>query len=118
MYDVLYIGDIPSEYHYAIFSNYYIDLYNTDTIRPNNTYNYYRVYMYDNYFAYDIRTRTTSSYQTIEYANDIPVSVNVNTRRDAPSIWVMIFIGIFGLVILFNLVTSMIRKGGMLGGLM
>ena len=27
--DVLYIGDIPQDYHYAVFGNNYIDLYNT-----------------------------------------------------------------------------------------
>ena len=31
--DTLYIGDIPSEYHYAVFNNGYIDFLNffTDT---------------------------------------------------------------------------------------
>lgn len=117
MNDVLYIGDIPEEYHYAQFNNYFVDLYNTANLLPNHTYKFYRVYLYDNYFAYDNRTRTLSSYSSGELAFDIPVSVNVNNRRDAPSIWLMIFFGILAICAICNIVTSMIRKGGILGGL-
>ena len=73
--------------------------------------------MYDNYFAYDMRSRTLGNYSTTEYLSYVPVSVDANTRRDAPNIWLMSFIAIFGIVILFNIITSMIRKGGVLGGL-
>lgn len=41
--DTLYIGDIPQEYHFALFNNGYIDLYNTSQLN-NGTYNFYRVY--------------------------------------------------------------------------
>lgn len=36
--DTLYIGDIPQEYHYALFNNGYIDLYNTDTLFNRSIY--------------------------------------------------------------------------------
>ena len=38
--DTLYIGDIPEEYHYAVFNGDYITLYNTNNFYPNNTYDY------------------------------------------------------------------------------
>lgn len=49
--DTLYIGDIPSEYHYALFGNGYIDLYNTEVLR-NGTFDYYRIYTNSGGFYY------------------------------------------------------------------
>ena len=49
--DRLYIGeDIPLDYHYAVFNNGYIDLYNTNDFRPNQSYTYYRIYLYNDKF--------------------------------------------------------------------
>lgn len=59
--DTLYTGDIPSNYHYARFNTNYIDLYGSSYIPPNTQFTYYRVYMYDNYFAYDTYTSTTGA---------------------------------------------------------
>lgn len=41
--DTLYIMDIPAEYHYAVFGNDYITLYNQPSAQ-NQTLHYYRVY--------------------------------------------------------------------------
>lgn len=113
--DTLYIGDIPQEYHYALFNNGYIDLYNTDALH-NNTYTYYRIYTNVGGFYYRIYQQTYNQYNTT-YAQDINVSNEVVYRRDFPSILFMTIcftlIGIW----LFNLITSLIRKGGLLGGL-
>lgn len=113
--DTLYIGDIPQEYHYALFNNGYIDLYNTDTLH-NDTYTFYRVYTNAGGFYYRTYQQTYNQYNTT-YAQNINVSNEVVYRRDFPSILFMTIcftlIGIW----LFNLITSLIRKGGLLGGL-
>lgn len=115
--DTLYIGDIPSEYHYARFNNGYVDLYNTSYIPPNSSFNYYRVYMYDNQFAYDIYSGTTG-YNGSTISQNINVSSNPMYRRDMPSILLCVLIfSVFG-IWLFNIITSLIRKGGVLGGLL
>ena len=57
--DTLYIGDIPSEYHYALFNNGYIDLYNTPNL-SNGTYDFYRIYTNVNGFYYRQMTQTYS----------------------------------------------------------
>lgn len=112
--DTFYIGDIPSEYHYAIFNSNYVDFYNVPFLNANTSYNYYRVYLNNEYFYYDFFTRNT--YQETQLV-DVKVSNNVAYRKDFDSIVVLVFIfAIFG-VWLFNLLTSAIRKGGLLGGL-
>lgn len=113
--DTLYIGDIPSEYHYAVFSNGYIDLFNTDVLH-NNTYTRYRIFTNSNGFYYDVSSVNVGTYTTT-YTTDIKVTDNICYRRDFPLILFMTIcftlIGIW----LFNLITSLIRKGGLLGGL-
>lgn len=112
--DTLYIGDIPQDYHYARFGTNYIDLYNTPTL--SGTKDFYRVYMYDNYFAYDTGT-TTYNYQTY-YARDINVTDNKWYRRDMPFICLETAILIIFFIFIFNIVTSVFRKGGVFGGLL
>lgn len=113
--DTLYIGDIPSEYHFAIFNNGYIDLYNTNILH-NGTYNYYRIFTNAGGFFYEQRVATVGQYTTT-YTNDINVSNNNVYRFDFCNTLVMTcIITLFG-VWLFNLITSIIRKGGLLGGL-
>lgn len=115
--DTLYIGNIPSEYCYADFGSDYIDLYNTNVLQPNNTYTYYRVYLYDNAFFYEDLYITRSSYSSNIYLDKIDVTDNIRYRRDFPDICSTIFIYCILFIFLVNLVTSSIKKGGMLGGL-
>lgn len=113
--DILYTGDIPSDYHYAIFNNGYIDLYNSSVLH-NNTYTRYRIFTNANGFYYDISEVNVGNYTTT-YTTNITTSNGIVYRRDFPSILFMTlcftFIGIW----LLNLITSLIRKGGLLGGL-
>ena len=113
--DTLYVGDIPKDYHYALFNNGYIDLYNTDRLH-NDTYTFYRVYTNAGGFYYRTYEQTYSQYNTT-YAQDINVTDNKCYRQDFPSILFMtICFALIG-IWLFNLITSLIRKGGLLGGL-
>lgn len=114
--DTLYIGDIPQEFHYAIFNNGYIDLYNTGVLH-NNTYTRYRVYTNCDGFFYSVDSVNVGSFTTT-YTTDIKTSNELVYRQDFDSIVVVTFIiALFG-VWLLNLITSLIRKGGVLGGLL
>lgn len=116
--DKLYVGDIPQEYHFAKFSNNYIDLYNSNVLLPNTTYTFYRVYLYDNLFFYDTLQTTTSSYYSSTYTTEIETTNDVHYRRDFSSILIItLIIAVFG-IWLFNILSSAIRKGGGLGGLL
>ena len=113
--DTIYIGDIPSEFHYARFGSNYIDLFNTDTLLNNHEYTYYRIYLYDNLFEYDVRSQQGSYYN--ETLQNVNVSQNQVYRRDFGDICIIIALMVGFGVWLLNLMTSIIRKGGVLGGL-
>lgn len=113
--DIIYIGDIPLEFHYARFGTGYIDLFNTNRLYNNQTYTYYRIYMYDNLFEYDVRTQE-GGYRS-EILQDVKVSDNKVYRRDFGDICIMVALMVGFGVWLLNLMTSVIRKGGVLGGL-
>lgn len=112
--DTLYIGDIPTSYHYAVFSNGYITLYDRASA-TNQTLNYYRIYTNNNGFYYS--TGTTSFGYTTSYFTDINVSQDWHYRTDIDSIYVVAFISIFLICWLLNLVSSSVKRGGLLGGL-
>lgn len=114
--DKIYIGNIPTDYHYAVFGNYYIDLYDRQNL-SNGTFTYYRIYLYDNMFAYDLGVQTYSQYYNVT-AKDVEVTDNIRYRRDFPEIVQTIFLYCLLLIFLLNIVTSSIKKGGMLGGLL
>lgn len=113
--DTIYIGDIPQDFHFARFGNNYIDLFNTNDLRPNVDYTYYRIYLYDNLFEYDIRTQEGSYYS--ETLQDVKVSNSQVYRRDFGDICIIIALYVGFGVWLLNLMTSIFRKGGVLGGL-
>lgn len=113
--DTIYIGDIPEEFHFARFGGNYIDLFNTNQLVNNQTYTYYRVYMYDNLFEYDIRSQQGSYYN--ETLQDVKVSQKQVYRRDFGDICIIVALMVGFGVWLLNLMTSIFRKGGVLGGL-
>lgn len=113
--DVLFTGDIPSNYHFARYGSNYIDLYDRQTL-SNGTYTYYRVYLYDNFFTYDIGSTTVSNYNTITCRN-IETSSDFMYRRDIDSIFVCVLIFAIFFVFLANIFTSIIKRGGVLSGL-
>ena len=114
--DKLYTGDIPSEYHFAIFNNGYIDLYNTNVLH-NNSYTYYRVYTNCDGFFYDTRSTTVGQYTTT-YTTDIVTTDKVVYRQDFDHILFCTFIFVLFGVWLLNIMTSLFRKGGVFGGLL
>lgn len=116
MSDTLFIGDIPNSFHYARYGSNYIDLFDRQSLY-NGTYNYYRVYLYDNFFTYDTGSYTVGQYNTV-YLNDIPVSNNFMYRRDIDSIFVCVLIFSIFFVFLCNIFTSIVKRGGVFGGLL
>lgn len=113
--DTIYIGDIPTEFHYARFGSNYIDLFNTNELANNRRYTYYRIYMYDNLFEYDVRSQEGSYYN--ETLQDVSVSQSKVYRRDFGDICIIVALMVGFGIWLLNLMTSLIRKGGVLGGL-
>lgn len=113
--DTLYIGDIPSEYHYARFNNGYIDLFDRSSVY-NQTLNYYRIYTNNNGFYYT--TGTQQFYNNTTTFQNVDVSNNWMYRSDIDKIFIVCFIIFFMFIFVFNIVTSVFKKGGVFGGLL
>lgn len=113
--DTLYVGDIPQEYHYAVFSTDYITLYNKPSAY-NEVLDYYRVYNNSMGFYYSTGQQSFSRYDTT-YFTDIKVSNDWLYRSDIDKIFVVCFIIFFMFIFVFNIVTSIFKKGGVFGGL-
>lgn len=114
--DTLYIGDIPSNYKYALFGNGYIDLYNTNILH-NNNYDFYRIYTNAGGFFYDHRSTSVGQYTTT-YTTEVSVTDKPSYRFDFVNVVVISCVLVIFGVWLLNIMTSLIRKGGLLGGLL
>lgn len=115
--DTLYIGDIPQEYCYAQWGNDYVTLYNTNNF-TNGNYDYYRIYYNAPGFFYSKgSTNITNNYTNIT-TQKVNVSDDWLYRKDIGSIFTVSFIIILLFIFVFNIATSVFRKGGIFGGLL
>lgn len=116
MQDKLYLPEsIPDNYHYAVFSNYYVTLYKQPSAH-NEVLDYYRIYYTYSPGLVTTGTTTFGSYNTT-YFDDLPVSRDWFDRPDIWSIVGCVFVcSCLGLMCI-NLITSFFKKGGMLSGL-
>ena len=95
------------------FGDGYVTLYNTNNFYDNNYYDYYTIYN-ENGFYYSSGSRRVYSQSVV----DVQVTDNWLYRRDVDSIFIIIFSFVLFGLFLFNVMTSIIRKGGVLGGLL
>ena len=112
--DVLYVPDtIPSEYCYARYGSYYIDLFKDDCLENNS--DFYRIYLYDNTYQYEHLFETFTETTILSF---VETSNDWHYRRDLPSICFLSLVEIMIIIIFLNLVTSVFKKGGIFSGLL
>lgn len=114
--DTLFIGDIPSDYHYAVIDSDYITLYNQPFASSNQALNYYRIYTKARGFYYSTGV-TNFGYIGRDFV-DIKTSNNYIYRNDFADILTIVFIFSVFFIFLVNLFTSIVRRGGALSGLL
>lgn len=116
MSDKIFLPDsIPAGYVYGSVTADYIDLYNKPVFQ-GETATYYRIYY--NYSSGLVvpMERTFSNYSPTTFA-ELPTSRELMDRPDYFNIlFITLAFTVCGLW-LFNLMTSIIRKGGVFGGL-
>lgn len=117
MSDKIYVPEeIPSNYVYGEITRDYVDLYNKRSFQ-NETATYYRIYYNYSSGLVQERTRTFSSYNLTTFA-ELPTSREVFDRPDFANILSCVFfVCIFG-ILLFNVITSFVRKGGLFNDLL
>ena len=110
---------IAEDFKYIVPGNGYYDLYNTNYLNANSNYTYYRFYDSVDQDMYQTLERTTSNYN-YGLLNAIEIEPNNNYiyRKDYPQILSSAFILTIGFIVLINILTSIIRKGGVFSGLL
>lgn len=116
MADKIYVPEeIPSNYVYGEVTNNYVDLYPKASFANEST-DYYRIYYHYSSGLFQKKSRTFGSYTT--YYDTLPVSREVFDRPDFVNILSCVFfVCIFG-ILLFNIITSFVRKGGLFSDLL
>ena len=116
MADKVYVPEeIPSNYVYGEVTNNYEDFYPKARF-SNETTDYYRIYYHYSSGLFQKKSRTFGSYTT--YYDTLPVSREVFDRPDFVNILSCVFfVCIFG-ILLFNIITSFVRKGGLFNDLL
>lgn len=115
--DKLYVNnDIPLDYHYAQISSNYVTYYNKPSAQ-NETLDYYRVYYDLGDGVYTTGTTTFSNYNRT-YFVDLETSHSMFARSDIGLILTSCLILAVFFLFLCNVITSIFRSGGVLGGLL
>lgn len=92
-------------------TNDYIDLLDTNFVDTNTTYNYIRVYKNREGFVLK-KQGYTSNYSTLT-AVEVNVSNSFFARQDCHSICICSLCFILVIVLIFNVVTEFLQKGGL-----
>lgn len=110
---------IAEDFKYIVPSDEHYDVYNTNYLEPNQTYNYYRFYNNLDQDMYIMQQRQTTQYN-YGYLNAIEIKPQHSYiyRKDYHDIVTTSAVLIIGIIALFNIVTSIIRKGGLFSGLL
>lgn len=107
--------DVPNGYKYGTITNDYVELFNKSTFQ-NETATYYRIYYNYNGGVVQTGTRTFSNYNPTTYS-ELPVSRDILDYPKADTLVIIVFIFVLGFIWLSNLFTSIVKKGGLFGGL-
>lgn len=116
MSDKIFLGSsIPDGYEYAVYNNSYITLYNQPSAQ-GETLTYYRIYFPYSYDLVSTGQTSFSNYSRTTFEH-VETSRSFLDRPDSFKIVTIIFVIVVFAVWLLNMFTSLIRKGGLLGGL-
>ena len=117
MSDKVYVPEeIPSNYIYGEITGDYVDLYPKSNF-SNETTDYYRIYYNYSSGLVQKKSRDFGGYYTTHF-DVLPTTREVFDRPDFCNILSCVFfVTIFG-IMLFNIITSFVRKGGLFNDLL
>ena len=90
----------------------YIDLYDTPVLYANTSYRYIRVYTNREGFIQE-RVNNTGNYYSTTTLTEVNVSNSFFARKDASDICITSFAFILVVILIFNVVTEFISRGGL-----
>lgn len=109
--------DIPDDYKFiGNISDYYYDLYDKSNIQGSAG-NYFRVFYGLDPDYFEFRSYSNNSYYATSF-QEVETTSSFLARPDNYKIITCGFCIIFLIIFLINIMTSIIKKGGLLGGLL
>ena len=114
-----YVPDtVPLNYNYALINNNYIDFYNKNTFY-NESATFYRVWYNISPDTVEVKNRSFGGYnQTVLDTTNFDLTYDYWYRKDMPNILTSALVLSVFFIFTLNVITSIIRKGGILGGLL
>lgn len=113
----LYVpNSVPLNYKYIRVGSNYIDFFDRGSAQ-NVTLTYYRQYFNISPDLVFQRQETFGNYNTT-YFNEVETSHNIMARTDVADIFLCVGFSIIAIIFTINFITSIIKKGGLLGGLL
>lgn len=108
--------EIAEDFNYLVFNDNYVDFYDTDTLLANNSYTYYRNYYNFSRDIFEERSVVPDQDTSLE-CTEVTLTHEYVYRTDYKDIVVISFILILVFTVLINVLTSIVKKGGVLSGL-
>lgn len=105
--------EIPNDYKFIDIHTDYVDFYNTDNIVTGQDYSIYRVYKDNEDLFININN---TAYNTINLI-EVNTTDNYIYRKDYKDILFVSFIYFLLIIFIINIITSIVKRNGVLGGL-
>ena len=116
--DKVFSSDIPKEFCYFLATPTGYKLYNTNNFVEGEVYEYYEFFttITSNTYvhAWDSPSNISQSVQAVK----VEVTNDIFCRSDIHEIIGTTFIFVLGFIFLINIITSIVRRNGLLGGLL
>ena len=118
MGDKIFSSDVPKDFNFLLITNTGYKLYKTDTFVEGEEYEYYEFFTSISSNTYVHGWDNPTNFSQFVEVHQVEITDDVFYRSDIHDIVGTTFIFVIGFIFLINLITSMIRKNGLLGGLL
>ena len=116
--DKIYCGDIPQGFNYMLITHTGYKLYNTNNFVEGETYEYYEFFTEISGNTYVHGWDSPSNFSQLVEVHEVEVTNDVFYRSDIHDIIGTTFIFALGFIFLINIITSVVRRNGIFGGLL
>lgn len=116
--DKVYVADIPQDFKYLVITNTGYKMYNTNIFQDGEVYEYYEFFTSISSNTYVHGWDNPKSFTQSLQVSQVDVTDDVFYRSDIHDIIGTTFIFVLGFLFLINITTSIVKRNGLLGGLL
>lgn len=116
--DKIFSSDVPKDFNFLLITTTGYKLYNTDNFEEGGTYEYYEFFTSLSSNTYVHGWDNPTNFSQLVEVHQVEVTDDVFYRSDIHDIIGTTFIFALGFIFLINIITSIVRRNGLLGGLL